>query len=71
MGGVLWLTSVETSESVGIPPHRIAMIEQKSGAEGHVVAIFLDTGKEIRVIESLDRIKKLLKQGCGHQTAGG
>lgn len=57
---MLWLTSAETSEMIGVPIHRIALIERKSGAEGHVVAIFLDTGKEVRVIESLDRIRQLL-----------
>lgn len=61
MGGVLWLSSVETSEPVGIPMHRIALIEQKSGQEGHVVAVFLDTGKELRVIESLAAIKSQIE----------
>lgn len=57
MSGVIWLSNVETSEPVGIPLHRIALIEQKSGQEGNVVAVFLDTGKELRVIESLDVVK--------------
>lgn len=60
MGGVIWLSNVETSEPIGVPLHRIALIEQKSGQEGNVVAIFLDTGKEVRVIESLAVVKARL-----------
>ncbi len=60
MGGILWLSGVETSEPVGIPVARIAMIEQKSAAEGQVVAIFLDTGKEVRVIEALATVRQRL-----------
>ena len=62
MGGVLWLSNVETSEPVGIPVHRIALIEQKSAMEGSVVAVFLDTGKELRVIESLAVVKARLAE---------
>lgn len=60
MSAVLWLSSVETSEPIGIPVHRIALIEQKSSQEGSVVAVFLDTGKELRVIESLAVVKSQL-----------
>ncbi len=58
---LLWLTSVETSEIVGIAPQRIAMIEQKTAKEGNVVAIFLDTGKEVRVIEALSDVRAQLE----------
>ena len=60
MVGVIWLSNVENSEPVGIPLHRIALIEQKTAIDGNVVAIFLDTGKEVRVIESLDIVKTYL-----------
>lgn len=62
---LIWLTSVETSEPVGIAPAAIAMIEQKPAAEGHVVAIFLDNGQEVRVIESLAEVRRRLGQPCG------
>lgn len=58
MQGVLWLSSVETSEPVGIPLARIAMIEQKPLQEANVVAIFLDTGHEIRVMEQLEEVQR-------------
>lgn len=60
MQGVLWLSNVETSEPVGIPLARIAMIEQKPLCDANVVAIFLDTGKEVRVIETLDEVRRRL-----------
>lgn len=56
----LWLTSVETSEPIGIPVARISMIERKEAHTGNVVAVFLDTGKEIRVIESFDVVRGML-----------
>lgn len=61
MGGVIWLSNVENSEPVGIPVRRIALIEQKTGAEGDVVAIHLDTGKELRVIEALATVKNRME----------
>ncbi|MEM7057652.1 MAG: hypothetical protein AAF557_08695 [Pseudomonadota bacterium] len=57
MSGVLWLSNIETSEPIGIPINRITLIEQKSAKDGNVVAVFLDTGKELRVIESLATVK--------------
>lgn len=62
MSGWIWLTLVETSEPVGIPIRRIAMIEQKEPQTGNVVAIFLDTGKELRVVESLATIQRMLSE---------
>lgn len=60
MTGWLWLTSVETSEPIGIPISRISMIERKEAHTGNVVAVFLDTGKEVRVMESLNAVKEML-----------
>lgn len=60
MTGWLWFTSVESSEPVGIPLARIAMIERKGPQTGGVVAIFLDTGKEIRVIEAFETVRKMV-----------
>ena len=54
---MIWLTALETSEAVGIPTMRIALIEQKSPTQGHAVAIHLDTGKELRVMESLADVR--------------
>ena len=56
----VWVTSVETSEPIGLPVARISTIEQKERHTGNVVAIFLDSGKEIRVMESLETIKSML-----------
>lgn len=64
MSGLIWLSSAETSEPVGIPVQRIALIEQKTPVEGRVVAIFLDTGKEIRVIDSLDVVKSRIAESA-------
>ena len=58
---MLWLTSVETSETVGIPFPRVLMIEQKSAREGNVVAIFLENGKEVRVMEPLSVVRAQLE----------
>ncbi|MEM9059605.1 MAG: hypothetical protein AAGD13_04010 [Pseudomonadota bacterium] len=60
MADWLWLTLLETSEPVGIPLIHIALIEQKGPETGNVVTIFLDTGKEIRVIESLAEVRRKL-----------
>ena len=60
MRGFAWLTAVDSSEPIGIPIERIAMIEQKARGEGMVVAIHLDAGKEIRVIESLQRVREIV-----------
>ena len=57
----LWLTALDTSEPVGVPVARIALIEQKSPKEGQAVALHLDTGKEIRVMESLTAIRAMLE----------
>ena len=57
----IWLTHLETSEPVGIPIDKIAMIEQKEPQTGNVVVIFLETGKEIRVVESLAHIRNVLE----------
>ena len=57
---ILWLTAVETAEPVGIPVDRLVMIEQKSIKEAQVVALHLDTGKEIRVVEPLAEVRKRL-----------
>lgn len=57
---MLWLTSVETSELVGLAISRIVMIEQKSAREGNVVAIFMESGKEVRVIETLGAVRAQL-----------
>lgn len=65
MARFAWFTSVETSETVGIPVDRITMIEQKTRGEGLVVAIHLDAGKEIRVVESLDRVRELVTGAAG------
>lgn len=58
---MIWLTALESSEPVGVPIARIALVEQKMPAEGHAVAIYLDTGKEIRVMESLTAIRAMLE----------
>ena len=58
----LWLTSVETSEPVGLPVSRIAMIEQKGPQTGDVVAVHLDTGQEVRVIEKLGAVQAQLSE---------
>ena len=58
---LLWLTGMETSEPLGIPLARIVLIERKSGKEGHAVALHLDSGKEIRVIESLEDVKSKIE----------
>ncbi len=58
---MIWLTSIETSESVGIPPERIVMIERKSAKDGHAVAIFLENGKEVRVMEPLSAVRAQLE----------
>lgn len=58
---LVWFTSIETSETIGIAADRIAMIEQKPAKEGHVVAIFLDTGKEIRVMEPMSDVRMQLE----------
>jgi len=60
MDDFLWLTNVENSEPVGLSRRRITIIEQKAAAEGHVVAVHLDTGMEIRVIESLGVVRRKL-----------
>ncbi|MFK7942462.1 MAG: hypothetical protein AB8B85_06075 [Paracoccaceae bacterium] len=59
---MLWLTALDSSETVGVPMSRIALIEQKSPREGHAVALHLDTGKEIRVMEGLGEIRDMLAQ---------
>ena len=66
MSGVIWLSNVENSEPIGIPMSRISLIEQKPAAEGNIVAVHLDTGKEIRVIESLAVVKAQMAEqnGC-------
>lgn len=58
---LVWLTALESSEPVGIPVDRIALVEQKTPTEGHAVAIHLDIGKEIRVMESLTAIRAMLE----------
>ena len=70
MHGVVWLTNVENSEPVGIPLARIAMIEQKPMGEGNVVAIHLDTGKEVRVIETLTILKARISSADGLHGVG-
>lgn len=57
----IWLTHLETSEPVGIPIDKIAMIEQKEPHTGNVIVIFLESGKEIRVVESLTHIRNVLE----------
>ncbi|MEL6999298.1 MAG: hypothetical protein AAFP68_13625 [Pseudomonadota bacterium] len=56
----LWLTLLESSEPVGIPIARISMIEQKGPATGSVVTIFLDSGKEVQVMECLAEVRRKL-----------
>ena len=58
---MVWLTALESSEPIGVPVVRIALIEQKMPTEGHAVAIHLDTGKELRVMESLTAIRAMLE----------
>ena len=60
MAQFLWLTAIESAEPIGIAVERIAMIEQKARGEGLVVAIHLDTGPEIRVVESLDCVRQAI-----------
>lgn len=67
MTGWIWLTSVETSEPIGIAIHRVTMIEQKEPHTGNVVAIFLDTGKEIRVAETLASVQRMLTENATGQ----
>ena len=66
MRGFAWLTAVESAEPVGIPVERISMIEQKARGEGLVVAIHLDVGKEVRVVESLERVRELVAAAGNH-----
>ena len=61
---VIWLTALETSEPVGIVIARIAVIEQKAMKDAQVVAIHLDTGKEVRVIEALQDVRRRLETGA-------
>lgn len=63
---VIWLTALETSEPVGLPLVRIAMIEQKSMKDAQIVAMHLDTGKEVRVMEPLEEIRAMIE--CGAST---
>ena len=63
---LIWLTALETSEPVGVPVARIAMIEQKSMKDAQIVAIHLDTGKEIRVIEPLAEIRRMVESGASN-----
>jgi hypothetical protein len=58
---MIWLTSVDTSEVIGLVRSRIVFVEQKPAKEGHVVAIFLDTGREIRVMEPLSEVRMQLE----------
>ena len=60
----VWLTSVETSELVGIPVGKVVLIEQKAAREGRAVAIFLDNGKEVRVIEPLRDVRDALERAA-------
>ena len=60
---MIWLTGVETSEPLGIPVSRVTLVERKPARDGHVVAIFLDTGKEIRVMEPLQDVRAALEGG--------
>lgn len=57
---LLWLTNLETSEQVGIATDRLLMVEQKSPSEGYAVALHLDTGKELRVMESLADVRAMI-----------
>ena len=57
---LIWLTALETSEPVGIVAARIAVIEQKAMKDAQVVALHLDTGKEVRVMEPLDEVRRQL-----------
>ena len=59
---MIWLTGLESAEPVGVPVMRIVLVEQKSPKEGHAVALHLDTGKEIRVMESLGDVRALIER---------
>lgn len=58
---LIWLTHLETSEQIGIVRARVAWLEQKPPKDGHAVAIHLDTGQEIRVMESLADVRQMLE----------
>lgn len=67
---MIWLTALESSEPVGIAVDRVTLVEQKTPTEGHAVAIHLDTGKEIRVIESMTSIRAMLETIGGDEVGG-
>ena len=60
---MIWLTALETSEPVGVPVARLAMVEQKSMKDAQIVAVHLDTGKEIRVMEPLAEVRRMIEGG--------
>ena len=65
MPGVLWLSNVETSEPVGIPFSRVTFIEQRPLCEANIVAIHLDCGIEIRVMEDLSGVRARIEALTG------
>lgn len=65
MTGLIWLTSIETAELVGLPLSKVLLIEQKRPQEGGAVTIFLEQGKEVQVTESIARICETIEAATG------
>ncbi|MEO1611371.1 MAG: hypothetical protein AAFU55_03295 [Pseudomonadota bacterium] len=65
MTGLIWLTNVETAETIGVPLSKVLLIEQKRPQDGGAVALYLDHGKEVQVSESLSRIKDFIAAADG------
>ena len=60
MNGMIWLTNIETTETVGLPLSKLLLIEQKRPQDGGAVTLYLDHGKEIQVSESLASVKSAI-----------
>ena len=68
--GFAWFTAIDSAEEVGVPVRRILMVEQKARNEDLIVALHLDGGIQIDVVESLEMVRERIATASADPSTG-
>ena len=68
--GFAWFTAIDSAEEVGVPVRRILMVEQKARNEDLIVALHLEGGIQIHVVESLEMVRERIATASTDPSTG-
>ena len=68
--GFAWFTAIDSAEEVGVPVRRILMVEQQARNEDLIVALHLEGGIQIHVVESLEMVRERIATASTDPSTG-